>query len=320
MVCSACITKIFVTELGSLVLLSVQMIQLLQCIQIYRFIYYRTITRVWKKTDHYLTQSEQKLKEEEIEKHNLIFASYALENYMQRINSKIDIVKKRLEKIADEENISFLEKMRKNCQRLIKLSKNILDLIQMDIGNISSECKMTNMNQLVQVLLESILPYSESKQIKIEVNMCPETIFCYVDPDEMERVLLNLISNAIKYNKKGGTIKIHMNQKQDKVFLCVEDTGIGISDENLQRIFDRFERVDNGLDRRQEGSGLGLCIVKSIVEMNEGTINIVSKKNESTLVSICLPIYEGKKVKKMDLRQKEVLKRKVEVEFSDLRK
>lgn len=133
-------------------------------------------------------------------------------------------------------------------------------------------------------------------------------------------MLLNLISNAIKYSKPNGKISIYINEKQERAYICVEDTGIGIPEEKLKNIFERFERVETGFARTQEGSGLGLAIVKNIIEAHQGKINICSKENQGTLVSLNLPIYQGQKNRQLDIRSKATLKRKIEVEFADLKR
>ena len=202
----------------------------------------------------------------------------------------------------------------------MKLSNNILDLGQIDIGNMTPKYKVTNMKELISVLVESILPYVESRGLKVDVIQTKLPVFCFVDSDEIERVLLNLISNAIKYSEPNGVIRVYLNIKGERAYVCVEDTGVGIPEDKLNNIFGRFERVDTGFSRMQEGSGLGLAIVKSIIEMHQGEIKIQSKEGKGTLVSFNLPIHNGQKNKQIETRSKAVLKRKIEVEFADLKR
>lgn len=292
----------------------------LHCIFIYKLIYSVIIKQVWYPADKKLNITESELEQEELEKYNLIFASYALKNYVSCIDNSTQILKKKMKKGCNTKSLKHLEKIKNNCSRLMKLSNNILDLGQMDIGNVTPKYKITNMNQLIMVLVESILPYVESRGLKIEVIQTKLPVYCCVDSDEIERVLLNLISNAIKYSNVNGEIRVYLNKKGERAYICVEDTGVGIPKEKLKNIFERFERVDTGFSRMQEGSGLGLAIVKSIVEMHQGEIKIHSKEGQGTLVSFNLPIYNGQKNKQVETRSKAMLKRKIEVEFADLKR
>lgn len=305
---------------NSLWMLVFYIVDTIHYIYIYEFIYEVIKKQFWGTAGKCLDNTQSELEKEEIEKHNLVFASYALKEYVNRINHETTSLRKKMEPDCDSRSLDHLEKIKKNCMRLMKLSNNILDLGQMEVGNVAYHYKVTNMNQLIEVLVESILPYVESRGLQIEVKKVNHPIYCYVDPDDIERVLLNLISNAIKYSKPSGKISIYINEKQERAYICVEDTGVGIPEEKLKSIFERFERVESGFARTQEGSGLGLAIVKNIVEAHQGKINICSKEDQGTLVSLNLPIYQGQKNRQLDIRSKATLKRKIEVEFADLKR
>lgn len=305
---------------NSLWMLGCYIIDTIHYVYIYEFIYEVIKKRFWGTAGQCLDNTKSELEQEEIEKHNLVFASYALKEYVNAINHEATVLKKKMESNCGSKSLAHLEKIKKNCMRLMKLSNNILDLGQMDIGNVAHHYKPTNMNQLIEVLVESILPYVESRGLQIEIKKGEKPVYCYVDSDDMERVLLNLISNAIKYSKSNGKISIYINEKQERAYICVEDTGVGIPEEKLKSIFERFERVESGFARTQEGSGLGLAIVKNIVEAHQGKINICSKEDKGTLVSLNLPIYQGQKNRQLDIRSKATLKRKIEVEFADLKR
>lgn len=295
-------------------------INTLHCILMYEFIYRVIVKQVWWPADKKLDMTESELEQEELERYNLVFASYALKSYVGSIDNSTQILKKKMKKGCNARSLEHLEKIKNNCSRLMKLSNNILDLGQMDIGNITPKYKVTNMKELISVLVESILPYVESRGLKVEVIQTNLPVFCCVDSDEIERVLLNLISNAIKYSDQNGVIRVYLNIKGERAYICVEDTGVGIPEDKLRNIFERFERVDTGFSRMQEGSGLGLAIVKSIIEMHQGEIKIQSKEGKGTLVSFNLPIHNGQKNKQIETRSKAVLKRKIEVEFADLKR
>ena len=112
----------------------------------------------------------------------------------------------------------------------------------------------------------------------------------FADKDGIERVILNILSNSIKYTGDGGKIDIYVGYVHNDAYIKIKDTGIGIPKEDLERIYERFYRVDKARSRQLGGTGLGLSIAKEIMEKNNGSINITSKVNEGTEVTIKIPV------------------------------
>jgi signal transduction histidine kinase len=110
------------------------------------------------------------------------------------------------------------------------------------------------------------------------------------DPDQIERIILNLISNSIKFSKPGSEIWVSVHDKVDSVLISIKDNGLGIPENQLEAIFDRFKQVDMSLTRNHEGSGIGLSLVKSLVEMHKGTINVESIYGKGSEFIIELPV------------------------------
>lgn len=284
----------------------------------FKFIYTSTREVVWKGTGDGLLNRQKQLKENEIEKGWLVLASYALKQHVCHMNHAASKIHKKITKGESTKIETYIDKIINNCHRLTKLTGNLFDLGKIDIGTMTSESRVVNLNRLVEMIIESIFPYTDIKKINVIFTQPLSPVFCYIDYDAMERVILNLLSNAIKYNHEGGTIKVHVNGRNGQAYLCVEDTGIGIPKQKVDKIFNRFERVEEGLAKAQEGSGLGLALVKSIVEIHHGKVYVVSEEYKGTLIGIELPLYVGQIEKEYVVNSHKKLKRKIQVEFSDI--
>ncbi len=306
---------------GSLISFIVGQVTSLMCyICVLNFIEHMTLAVVWKEMDKGIDIKLEQLDEEYFENQLLIKSANIIEKEVHKINVKAQQLKTKIESGAYSNNVRYVEKISNNCNRLTKLSKNIVDLNNIERGKVGISFEITNLSQLVEMLIASIEPYMERLGIELEYKMNKLPVYCDIDSEAIERVVLNLISNAIKYNKQNGSIQVYVTEKRQRAFLCVKDTGIGIPKEKLQTIFNRFERGDSGFARRQEGSGLGLAIVKSIVDIHKGEIKILSTEHIGTLISISLPVCDRNKIEayKTLKADEKVLQKKIEVEFSDL--
>lgn len=138
------------------------------------------------------------------------------------------------------------------------------------------------------------------------------------DPDKMERIILNLISNAIKFSSKGGEIFVDLKDKDKFIEISVKDNGVGIQKNNLELIFDRFKQVDKSLSRNAEGTGIGLSLVKSIVELQGGSISVESEYGKGSKFIVKLP--SGKVLKENKIYNNEVKSgdQNIRVELSDV--
>jgi signal transduction histidine kinase len=175
--------------------------------------------------------------------------------------------------------------------------------------------------EVVENITLSTAEYIQSKSRTIVFDTDVEEKIMAFDEEKMERILLNLISNATKFTKPGDTIEVSVYDKNDHIIISVKDNGRGIPEEMLSQIFQRFKQVDNLLSRSHEGSGIGLAIVKSLVEMHEGTIDVKSTYTEGTEFIISLPFRsisnkDSKDSKKDYTAQTNV--EKIQIEFSDI--
>jgi response regulator RpfG family c-di-GMP phosphodiesterase/signal transduction histidine kinase len=170
-----------------------------------------------------------------------------------------------------------LETMQRNGYKLLKLITNLLDLSKLEEGKMRLKVKPVNLVEFIPPLLASVKPLADQKLIRLYYQHPPHPVELTLDPDQFEKVLFNLLSNALKFTNKGGKITIYVEEKDDVVVMTVEDTGIGIPDNMLETIFDRFSQVDGSKSRAQEGTGIGLALAKEIVLVHKGTIHAESE-------------------------------------------
>ena len=182
-----------------------------------------------------------------------------------------------------------------NCNRLLRLINNIIDIDKDKSGNIILNLEKVNIVELSENIVTSIVPYVKTRNLEIIFDTTEEEIIMNIDCNKIERVLLNLLSNAIKFSKNEGIIRVNLIKINDIVRIVVEDNGIGIKDDDLNKIFDKFVQLDSTMTRQNEGSGIGLSIVKSFVELHNGTIRVESKINEGAKFIVELPIVTGDK-------------------------
>lgn len=181
--------------------------------------------------------------------------------------------------------------MKQNCYRLTRLINNLIDVTKIDAGYLSLNLSNNNIVSVVEEITLSIVDYIEEKGLSIIFDTEIEEKILACDPEKIERIMLNLISNAIKFTEPGGEIRVNIYDKGDAISICIKDTGIGITKEKQKFIFERFMQVDTSLTRNNEGSGIGLSLVKSLVEMHKGTIKVISELRQGSEFIIELPVY-----------------------------
>ena len=211
--------------------------------------------------------------------------------------------------------------MKQNCHRLIRLINNLIDVSRIDTGFFNLSLSNNNIVSVVEDITLSIAEYIENKDISLIFDTEVEEKYMSCDPDMIERIMLNLISNAVKFTDKGGSVLVNVIDKEDTVLISVKDTGIGISLEKQRDIFERFIQVDKSLTRNREGSGIGLSLVKALVELHHGSISVKSSPGVGSefiiqlpvrLVEDCSEIIETQRLTAQDNIEK------IDIEFSDI--
>lgn len=207
-----------------------------------------------------------------------------------------------------------------NCMRLLRLLNNLLDINRIESNYFSFNPQYINVVTLTESILTSIQPFAKRKNITPIFDTSDEDIFAYLDPDLFERILLNLFSNAIKYTQGGGHLWVTIGCTSREFILSVKDDGVGIPNNKLEHIFQRFFRVDNGLIRQAEGAGIGLSLVKSLVELSKGTINVQSHEGIGSEFFLTFQTVSPDTLTHFDESSFSYTtsKGKVEIEFSDV--
>ena len=185
--------------------------------------------------------------------------------------------------------LKFLQIIEDQSKKLQLLIEDLLLLSKMESGKGVLRRESVDLEKLLEKMLEIFSSTLKEKKIKVERKIAPSP-FCFeADTVLLERALLNLIDNAIKYNRPGGSLSVHASQKDGQVFIKIADTGIGIASSDIPRIFERFYRAEKSRSRESGGTGLGLSIAKHIVERHGGRLEVQSELQKGSVFSFHLP-------------------------------
>ena len=184
----------------------------------------------------------------------------------------------------------FLKIIMMETERLTRLINDILSISKLESGNDEVATERIRLDKKAHDVCEMLAIHAQEKQVTINCKLNREAVYIIGNPDRVEQLLINLTENAIKYNVPGGSVTVQVFSNNQEANVTISDTGIGIAEENLPRLFERFYRVDKGRSRQMGGTGLGLAIVKHIVRSMNGEIEVHSKLGEGTEFLITLPL------------------------------
>jgi len=201
------------------------------------------------------------------------------------------IVETLLEEEEDQRKRRFLEKALRRIEQMQNLVEDLLTLTKLESGRERLNLSEFKLRELVEEVYDSLEQEFVKREVSFE-NLVSEDFKMFADRQKFFLLLRNLIDNAVKYNKKGGKVRVLAKKEENKQVLEVEDTGIGIPPEHVPFIFERFYRVDKGRSKEMGGTGLGLSIVKHIVFLHGGEIRVHSKPGEGSRFSVIIPIYK----------------------------
>ncbi|AKA69746.1 ATP-binding protein [Clostridium scatologenes] len=250
--------------------------------------------------------------------------SHELRTPLNVIWSTIQLIQSINEKnLTTEYDIDkYLNIMSQNTLRLLRLINNLIDTTKIEGGYLSLRLANGNIINVIEEVTLSAASYIQSQGIELIFDTEVEEKYMAFDGDKIERIMLNLLSNAIKFTEEGGSIFVNIYDLQDKVKISVKDTGIGIPEDKLDSIFDRFIQVDTSLSKKPEGSGIGLALVKSLVKMQKGKIYVKSTLGYGSEFIVELPSVTVKENEELDqdIKSKNFSRfiDKAKIEFSDI--
>lgn len=215
-------------------------------------------------------------------------ASHELKTPLASIKLLSDSI---LQNQMDDETVKeFVGDIGNEAERLNRMSQKLLSLAKTE-SQTEIDCEIIYIAPTIEKVCRMLKTLSATHSVTIQINKIKDATIL-MQEDDLYQIIFNLVENGIKYNKAGGTLNITLNRTKDSVSITIADSGMGIPAESLEHIFERFYRVDKARSRSTGGSGLGLSIVKSMVERNKGTIRAESTIDVGTTFYLEFPVFD----------------------------
>ena len=190
----------------------------------------------------------------------------------------------------DPQAREWLETMQNNGMRLLKLINDLLDLVRLESGKVTLKLENLDLGAFLHGLSTSVRKVADDKRIKLSVSIQDGLPAVPADRDKLEKIVLNLLFNAIKFTPSGGQITLSAARQDESVLISVADTGVGIAEDQLANVFSRFWQADTSSQRKHQGAGIGLALVKELVEAHGGTVDVQSMQGQGTTMRVLLPL------------------------------
>lgn len=198
-------------------------------------------------------------------------------------------------KSTDEKERAAVHEIRENGQLLLHMVDNILETAKAEAGKIELIVEPVDMVDLLGSLEKSMAFLAEKREISLKTQVDSDVPIIIADWEKLRRILENLTSNAIKYTKRGGEVRIEVStdNEKDGIVINVIDNGIGITEENLPYVFEKYTQIDKSSQKRYSGSGLGLAVVKELIELHNGTVSVQSSYKSGSTFSVFIPFGDN---------------------------
>ncbi len=192
--------------------------------------------------------------------------------------------------LFDEETRNTFKIMQDNAMRLLKLINDLLDLVKLESGRMEVRKEPLKVREFIKGLTLAVQGAAKDKKVLLSTHVDEKLETILADRDKLEKIILNLLFNSVKFTPSGGRIDISAKGENGWFFLQVKDTGMGISEENLPHIFDRFWQADSSAQRKYQGTGIGLSLVRELVEVQGGTVMVESQLGKGTTMTVKIPL------------------------------
>jgi signal transduction histidine kinase len=247
-----------------------------------------------------LEESNQKLLElDQIKSRFFANISHELRTPLTLLIAPLESLLHRFNLDADTKNL--LTTMHSNGMRLLKLINDLLDLVRLESGRMEVKSEPIEMAEFLKGLASAARQVAVDKRLRLETHVDADVGTVIGDRDKLEKIVLNLVFNALKFTPSGGRVTLSANKDDEFYVLRVEDTGMGISEKNLPHVFDRFWQADGSSKRKYQGVGIGLALVKELIEMQHGQVTVQSQEGKGTTFTVRLPFLAAQVFQKLPL-------------------
>ncbi|WP_163195486.1 MASE3 domain-containing sensor histidine kinase [Clostridium thermarum] len=278
-----------------------------------------------KQAQEILTKAKIDEENEQLKIGFLANISHELRTPINLIYSAIQLEDKYIHSGKVSDTHRFNKVIKQNCFRLLRIINNLIDATKIDACFFKPNKRYMNIITVIEECTLSVVPFAESKSISLIFDTDVEEKYMLIDPDLIERIILNLLANSVKYGVYEGKIYVNIEDLVDSINIRLKDNGIGIPKDKISLLFNRFARIDKSFSRNTEGSGIGLYLVKQFVEMHGGSISVESEEGNGVEFCINLPCnknqelpFEEIKMVATDLAENSNIIDKVNIEFSDI--
>jgi signal transduction histidine kinase len=213
--------------------------------------------------------------------------SHELRTPLTLLIAPLEMLLQRFE--PDPQTKSLLATMHSNSMRLLKLINDLLDLVRLESGRMEVKQEPMDISEFVKAVASAARQVAEDKRLRLETVIDPGLGIILADRDKLDKIVLNLVFNALKFTPSGGRVELKAERHLEEFVLSVTDTGMGIADKHLPHVFDRFWQADGSSKRKYQGLGIGLALVKELVEVQGGKVSVTSQEGKGTVFAVHLP-------------------------------
>ena len=241
-----------------------------------------------------LEEGNQRLRElDELKGRFFANISHELRTPLTLLLAPLESLRQRADLSGDAGLQSQFDTMYANGMRLLKLINDLLDLVRLEAGRLTLHVSPIRLESFMRGMASSMQKFAEDRGLQLTCHISPKVEYIRADPDKLEKVFLNLLFNSVKFTPAGGSIQVRAVRDGEEAVIVVEDTGVGISEENLPNLFHRFWQADTSSQRKYQGAGIGLALVKELIVAHGGSVSAQSQLGHGTTITVRLPFCEA---------------------------